>query len=355
MIGQGSIFDLRRGRRGAQRPGGAFAHAHPPILGEEFEQNELLAAEKEAIGLFISEHPLKPLKEVLRARTDCPLSALAGPPRQGPGDGRRDHHRDEADPHAQRRLHDVRDARRPRRRRRDARLRQGARRVRVGARRRRDRAREGPRRPQGSGQHVPDRAGGPALRALGRGDRARAREGQSRCAPARGAGAAAATCRPMRAQRPLAEGDRVAQAGLRGLPGRRPTCWPRSSSSRTGTRRQLRLGDDLPRREHADAAGRARQHPARRAGRAGGMRAGRAARRITPAGARRRRSPSEPQRRRAARPRSRRRLASPISAGPGPSRFSPGVSSTQGSRWRPGAERNAAQPFSPSSPSPTLA
>ena len=33
--------------------------------------------EKEAIGLFVSAHPLKPLREVLRARVDCPLSALA--------------------------------------------------------------------------------------------------------------------------------------------------------------------------------------------------------------------------------------------------------------------------------------
>ena len=76
MIGQGSIFDLEEGEAGPSAPGGALAHAHPPIVGEEFEQKELLAAEKEAIGLFISEHPLKPLKEVLRARTDCPLSAL---------------------------------------------------------------------------------------------------------------------------------------------------------------------------------------------------------------------------------------------------------------------------------------
>jgi DNA polymerase-3 subunit alpha len=36
-----------------------------------------LAVEKEAIGLFVSAHPLKPLREVLRARVDCPLSALA--------------------------------------------------------------------------------------------------------------------------------------------------------------------------------------------------------------------------------------------------------------------------------------
>ena len=50
---------------------------HPPIPSEEFEQPELLAAEKEAIGLFVSAHPLKPLREALRARVDCALAALA--------------------------------------------------------------------------------------------------------------------------------------------------------------------------------------------------------------------------------------------------------------------------------------
>jgi DNA polymerase-3 subunit alpha len=33
--------------------------------------------EKEAIGLFISAHPLKPLREALRARVDCQLASLA--------------------------------------------------------------------------------------------------------------------------------------------------------------------------------------------------------------------------------------------------------------------------------------
>jgi DNA polymerase-3 subunit alpha len=77
QIGQGSIFELTEETPADGAPANVFATSHPPILGEEFEQKELLAAEKEAIGLFISEHPLKPLKEVLRTRTDCPLSALA--------------------------------------------------------------------------------------------------------------------------------------------------------------------------------------------------------------------------------------------------------------------------------------
>ncbi len=87
LIGQGSIFDLHEepaagGDGAAAAPGtrpaaGLGRPVHQPIPGEEFEQAELLAAEKEAIGLFVSAHPLKPLREALRARVDCPVSALA--------------------------------------------------------------------------------------------------------------------------------------------------------------------------------------------------------------------------------------------------------------------------------------
>ena len=103
QIGQGSIFDLAPEavappaagvtgdvaggfgggaitESGLGQPSSAVAAfsrpANPPIPAEEFEQAELLAVEKEAIGLFVSAHPLKPLREVLRARTDCPLAAL---------------------------------------------------------------------------------------------------------------------------------------------------------------------------------------------------------------------------------------------------------------------------------------
>jgi DNA polymerase-3 subunit alpha len=100
LIGQGSIFDLQDEISGAagdpsaasvsgggtgggsaavQALGGGPGLArpvHPPIPTAEFEQAELLAAEKEAIGLFVSAHPLKPLRDVLRARVDCPLPSL---------------------------------------------------------------------------------------------------------------------------------------------------------------------------------------------------------------------------------------------------------------------------------------
>ena len=125
----------RRGRPGrVPRSQRCSRPSHPPIPAEEFEQAELLAVEKEAIGLFISAHPLKPLREALRARADCPLAALAE---------RRDKDwvtvggiiteakriRTRNGDHD-----DVRDARRPRGGRRDARLRQGAGRARGGAR-----------------------------------------------------------------------------------------------------------------------------------------------------------------------------------------------------------------------------
>ncbi len=73
LTGQGSIFDLEPAGGAA----GAFAApSHPPIPAEEFEQADLLAVEKEAIGLFISAHPLKQVREALRLKVDCPLADL---------------------------------------------------------------------------------------------------------------------------------------------------------------------------------------------------------------------------------------------------------------------------------------
>jgi DNA polymerase III subunit alpha len=81
LIGQGSIFDLGLD---AGTPGGAggaaeafAAPSHAPIPTIEFERAELLAAEKESIGLFISAHPLKEIAPALRAKVDCPLAELA--------------------------------------------------------------------------------------------------------------------------------------------------------------------------------------------------------------------------------------------------------------------------------------
>jgi DNA polymerase-3 subunit alpha len=79
QIGQGSIFDMLGGGGDGNGEAGAFASpAHPPIPPEEFDQAELLGIEKESIGLFISAHPLKEVREALRAAVDCPLAELPG-------------------------------------------------------------------------------------------------------------------------------------------------------------------------------------------------------------------------------------------------------------------------------------
>jgi DNA polymerase III subunit alpha len=85
LVGQGSIFDLEAPHpTSGDAPGGAgpgsglLKLSHPPIPTDEFDQPQLLAVEKEAIGLFISAHPLKPMREALRARADCSLAALSG-------------------------------------------------------------------------------------------------------------------------------------------------------------------------------------------------------------------------------------------------------------------------------------
>jgi DNA polymerase-3 subunit alpha len=71
QVGQGSIFDLD--------PTPAFsAPQHPPIPSEEFDQAELLAVEKESIGLFISAHPLKEVREALQVKCDCRVAELEG-------------------------------------------------------------------------------------------------------------------------------------------------------------------------------------------------------------------------------------------------------------------------------------
>jgi DNA polymerase-3 subunit alpha len=57
--------------------GSGAAPSHAPIPAGEFERTELLALEKESIGLFISEHPLKQIAPALRAASDYTLAELA--------------------------------------------------------------------------------------------------------------------------------------------------------------------------------------------------------------------------------------------------------------------------------------
>ncbi len=71
MAGQGSIFNLDfDGADLEQR-----SH-HPTLAAGEFDKRELLAMEKETLGLYVSEHPLQSLKDALKRRTDCTLAEL---------------------------------------------------------------------------------------------------------------------------------------------------------------------------------------------------------------------------------------------------------------------------------------
>ena len=70
-------LDLRpRFRTATPRPPRLGRPSHAPIPAGEFEQTELLAIEKESIGIFISAHPLKKLSVAMRTRTDCTLGAI---------------------------------------------------------------------------------------------------------------------------------------------------------------------------------------------------------------------------------------------------------------------------------------
>jgi DNA polymerase III subunit alpha len=77
-IGQGSIFDMAFGDDGGgSAAADAFsAPSHPPIPSDEFDKPELLMHEKESIGVFISAHPLKDVREAMRMKVDAPLSDL---------------------------------------------------------------------------------------------------------------------------------------------------------------------------------------------------------------------------------------------------------------------------------------
>jgi len=72
QMGQGSIFDLFD----ASPANTPMAPAHPPVPTHEYERTELLAMEKESIGIFITEHPLKRVREALKVKTDCVTSEV---------------------------------------------------------------------------------------------------------------------------------------------------------------------------------------------------------------------------------------------------------------------------------------
>ncbi len=112
----------RRGRRRATPFAGP---THPPIPIEEFDRPSCSAIEKESIGIFITEHPLKRVRDALRVKGDTLCTDVAGAPRRRVGEGRRDDLGVEEDQDALGLDGDVRDARRPRRPGRAARVREG--------------------------------------------------------------------------------------------------------------------------------------------------------------------------------------------------------------------------------------
>jgi DNA polymerase-3 subunit alpha len=72
QLGQGSIFDLfDAAPASGDTPAPFAAPSHPPIPIDEHDRTELLAMEKESIGIFISEHPLKRVREALKVKADC--------------------------------------------------------------------------------------------------------------------------------------------------------------------------------------------------------------------------------------------------------------------------------------------
>ncbi len=70
LLGQGSIFDL------GDASGDAAPRHHPAIAVAEFEKNELLKLEKETLGLYVSDHPLTPIRDQLRRKTDCAVNEI---------------------------------------------------------------------------------------------------------------------------------------------------------------------------------------------------------------------------------------------------------------------------------------
>ena len=74
-VGQSSIFDLAFG--GDESGAGPAKPSHAPVPTGEFEQADLLAMEKESIGLYISANPLKRVGAAMAMRTDMALASLA--------------------------------------------------------------------------------------------------------------------------------------------------------------------------------------------------------------------------------------------------------------------------------------
>jgi DNA polymerase-3 subunit alpha len=76
LSGQGSIFDLGD----SQGPSTPATTHYPPIPSNEFERVELLAGEKETLGIFLSSHPLADIRHLLDKKIDCSIGDLERKP-----------------------------------------------------------------------------------------------------------------------------------------------------------------------------------------------------------------------------------------------------------------------------------
>jgi DNA polymerase III subunit alpha len=72
LAGQSSIFEL--GPESGPELGRSTHHR--PISPDEWEKSDLLRYEKEALGLYVSEHPLSSIREALRRKTDAQIVEL---------------------------------------------------------------------------------------------------------------------------------------------------------------------------------------------------------------------------------------------------------------------------------------
>jgi DNA polymerase-3 subunit alpha len=75
-IGQTDLFGMCDGGDGEAAGGDAVVH-HPPLCVDEFDKDRLLAMEKEALGLYVSSHPLEGLRDQLHEEIDTPVARLA--------------------------------------------------------------------------------------------------------------------------------------------------------------------------------------------------------------------------------------------------------------------------------------
>jgi DNA polymerase-3 subunit alpha len=70
VSGQSSIFDL------GDEPASEGPKHYDPISSDEWEKGDRLGFEKEALGLYVSEHPLSGIREALRRKTDAQIVEL---------------------------------------------------------------------------------------------------------------------------------------------------------------------------------------------------------------------------------------------------------------------------------------